>query len=68
MKKYYVNKYPQKNRDYEVHREDCIFLPHPENRAYLGVFTSCLGALLTAKAIYSTANGCKRCSDVCHTT
>jgi hypothetical protein len=26
MEKYYVNKKPQANRDYEVHHKDCVHL------------------------------------------
>lgn len=68
MKKYYVNKNAQHNGDHEVHADDCIYLPKAENITYLGEFSSCIGAVVTAKNIYSTTNGCKTCSDLCHTS
>ncbi|WP_367866635.1 hypothetical protein [Pedobacter sp. WC2423] len=67
MKKYYVNKNAQGNGDHEVHAEDCIYLPNTGNRTYLGEFSSCIGAVATAKNIYPTTNGCKTCSNLCHT-
>lgn len=66
MKKYYVNKNAQ-DGDHEVHANDCIYLPKVDNRTYLGEFSSCIGAVATAKNIYTTTNGCKACSNLCHT-
>jgi hypothetical protein len=57
MEKYYVNKKPQANRDYEVHHKDCV---------HLGEFYSCVGAVFAAKQTYDTANGCNTCSYLCH--
>lgn len=67
MKKYYVNDRPQANGDYEVHHEGCIWLPLPQNRTYLGEFSSCKPAVVTAKAHHRQVNGCKTCSNECHT-
>lgn len=66
MEKYYVNKKPQANRDYEVHHKDCIHLPNAQNRIYLGEFYSCVGAVFAARQTYETANGCNTCSYLCH--
>ena len=66
-KKYYVNKEEDDRGDHEVHDLDCHKLPSPENRKYLGEFTSCTGAVKEAKKTYATANGCKHCSRECHT-
>lgn len=68
MKKYYVNKKAQNNGDHEVHHEDCIYLPSTENRKYLGQFSSCKDAVKEAKKDYSESNGCKTCSNECHTS
>lgn len=68
MAKYYVNKKAQSNGDHEVHNEYCDYLPHPKNRLYLGVFSSCQKAVERAKEIYPSANGCKYCSEDCHTS
>ncbi len=68
MNSYYVNTNPQSNGDHEVHREGCSYLPNPENRLYLGEFSSCHGAVYEAKKTYSTANGCYYCSNDCHTS
>lgn len=67
--KYYVNTRAQANGDNEVHKEGCASMPAVENRMYLGEFTSCEGAVKEAKKTYpKTANGCKHCSNACHTT
>ncbi|WNM19128.1 hypothetical protein [Flavobacterium capsici] len=66
--KYYVNKNAQSNGDHEVHKETCIYLPRLENRKYLGDFTNCRDAVKEAKKTYPTANGCKTCSNECHTS
>ncbi|OPC53728.1 hypothetical protein [Elizabethkingia bruuniana] len=68
IKKYYVNTNAQSNGDHEVHHGDCVFLPKPENRKYLGKFYSCDDAVREAKKTYSRANGCKTCSKDCHTS
>lgn len=65
--KYYVNKNAQSNGDHEVHTENCYFLPNPENRKYLGEFSNCSDAVKEAKKSYSKSNGCKTCSNSCHT-
>lgn len=63
---YYVNKNAQSNGDHEVHKEDCYRLPEPENRLSLGYFTNCKDAVIAAKKIYPTADGCYYCSPECH--
>lgn len=68
MKKYYVNKNAQSNGDHEVHDSSCWFLPKVENRIYLGEFYSCKSAVSKAKEHYDKANGCKHCSEKCHTS
>jgi len=65
MKKYYVNNNAQSNGDHEVHREDCQYLPH--NKTYLGEFSNCKPAVEAAKRYHSQVNGCKTCSNECHT-
>lgn len=68
MKKYYVNKNAQNNGDHEVHDENCRFLPNIDNRKYLGQFSSCKDAVKEAKKEYSKSDGCKTCSNECHTS
>jgi hypothetical protein len=68
MKKYYVNENAQSNRDREVHREDCTYLPNVLNRKYLGEHSSCKPAVAEAKKTYSEADGCKNCCPDCHTS
>ncbi len=68
MKKYYVNKKVQANGDHEVHVENCIYMPSSENRSYLGEFSNCGDAVKKAKETYSKSNGCKTCSNECHTS
>ena len=65
MKKYYVNNNAQSNGDHEVHREDCVYLP--QNKTYLGAFSNCKPAVEEAKRYHKQVNGCKTCSNECHT-
>ena len=68
MAKYYVNKNAQDNGDHEVHESGCSFMPEPENRIYLGDFTSCAPAVEEAKKYYQQSNGCYFCAEACHTS
>ncbi len=68
MADYYVNKNAQDNGDHEVHESGCGWMPNPENRQYIGDFSSCHGAVRKAKEIYPTADGCAHCSPACHTS
>ena len=68
MDRYYVNKNAQDNGDHEVHKSGCEWMPEPENRQYLGEFSSCHGAVREAKKYYSQSNGCYYCSYECHTS
>ncbi len=67
MAKYYVNKNAQSNGDHEVHKEGCSYMPHSDNRIYLGSFLTCQEAVNAARAHYSQVNGCYYCSRACHT-
>jgi hypothetical protein len=67
MKKYYVNDRAQYNGDHEVHDDDCRYLPFSNNRTYLGQFSNCRSAVTEAKKYHKQANGCKTCSNECHT-
>ena len=67
MDSYYVNKNAQPNGDHEVHKFGCSYMPHQENRIYLGQFDGCTGAVREAKKTYSKADGCAHCSAACHT-
>ncbi|MFT9496788.1 hypothetical protein [Anaerosolibacter sp.] len=67
-KHYYVNKNKQANGDYEVHTEDCSWIPGAINRQHLGYFNNCKDAVKKAKDLgYSQSNGCYYCSKECHT-
>lgn len=68
MKSYYVNTNAQSNGDHEVHTSECRYLPAVENRKYLGVFSSCVGAVAEARKSYSRSNGCYYCCNACHTS
>ncbi len=68
MAEYCVNILSQANGDHEVHNLlTCTRLPHPAHRLLLGYYPTCLGALLQARRIYPTANGCAWCSLHCNT-
>lgn len=66
--RYYVNKDAQSNGDHEVHVEGCAFMPNPENRKYLGEFSTCHEAVHEARTHYSQVNGCYYCCRPCHTS
>jgi hypothetical protein len=68
MKKYYVNMKAQSNGDHEVHHEDCRYLPDSSNRKYLGEYFYCKEAVKEAKKTYPKSDGCKTCSNECHTS
>jgi len=63
---YYVNNKAQTNGDYVVHTEKCIF--RPSDKKYLGEFSNCVGAVEEAKKTYYKSNGCRSCSNSCHTS
>ena len=67
MSKYYVNKNAQDYGDHEVHTTGCSYFPKPENRIYLGEFSSCGPAVKEAKKHYDQVNGCYYCCNACHT-
>ena len=67
MSYYYVNQNAQSNGDHEVHKGDCAYLPYPQNRIYLGDFSSCYPAVTAARQYYSQVNGCYFCANSCHT-
>jgi len=68
MPQYYVNKNAQSNGDHEVHQSGCSYMPDPQNKLYLGVFSNCHEAVREAKKHYARSNGCYFCSYECHTT
>lgn len=68
MTNYYVNKTAQANGDHEVHYEKCTYLPKTEHRLNLGMHPTCHLAVIRAREIYPTSNGCYYCSNPCHTS
>ncbi len=66
--KYYVNDTAQQNGDHEVHEEGCYWLTLARSKTYLGVFSSCHGAVLEARKHYHQSNGCTHCCNACHTS
>jgi len=69
MASYRLNLNQQSNGDYEVHKDDCNYYPK-QNYDDLGTFSSCTPAVDEAKRkhLYKKINGCKYCSEPCHTT
>lgn len=68
MPNYYVRTVAQSNGDHEVHKENCSYIPLPENRKYLGNFPTCKSAVTESKKTYPKSNGCYYCSNDCHTS
>lgn len=68
MDRYYVNNNQQANGDHEVHKEGCYWLSLIVSKKDLGLHYSCSSAVVEAKKYYWKSNGCKTCSNPCHTT
>ena len=70
MKRYFVNKDPKSNPNYnhEMHTPGCYWGDQvPEDRRIeLGYFPSEIEALVVAKKYYSDADGCKDCCPLAH--
>lgn len=54
------------NRNHEVHKSTCRYLPSPVNRIYLGSFSSCAEAIKVARRYYNNVDGCAFCCPDCH--
>ncbi len=67
MKRYYVNNNAQANGDHEVHTENCYWLGLAISKKDLGNHSNCKYAVEEAKKHYTQVNGCKACSEYCHT-
>lgn len=68
MPKYYVTNNAQANGDHEVHQDGCNWLYLVSSKKDLGYHANCKSAVETAKTYYHRSNGCKYCSEPCHTT
>ena len=68
MPKYYVNNDETKNPGlhHEVHTETHAKELGITDKTYLGIYSSCHGAIAKAKTIYSNADGCANCCPDCH--
>ncbi len=66
--RYYVNETEQANGDHEVHEDDCYWLLLANKKKDLGEFYLCSSAVAAAIALGYNANGCKHCSEPCHTS
>jgi hypothetical protein len=51
MDYYYVNENAQNNRDHEVHKSNCSYLPDAKNLKGLGYFSNCADAVKEAKKL-----------------
>lgn len=64
MDHYYLNDQAQPTGEHEVHKEGCAYFPN--DRTYLGYFSSCRDAVTKARAVYPNVDGCYSCSRECH--
>lgn len=67
MARYYVNNTPQVNGDHEVHQDGCYWLSQANSVKDLGFHYNCQSAVREAKKTYHQSNGCRTCSNECHT-
>lgn len=67
VKLYYLNLEPEGN-NYEVHSDECRYIPSYEKREFLGVFYNCEEAVERAKGLHPNLkiDGCFFCSRDCH--
>ncbi len=67
MCKYYIKTQPLENGDYEIHREDCLFIPLFFMRKEVGDYSNPKEALEKAQEMYKKVNGCQFCTcDIYH--
>lgn len=64
---YYLNSEPRGN-NYEVHSEECEYLPSSSHREFLGAFYDCQEAVQKAENLHPSfkIDGCFFCSRDCH--
>lgn len=62
---YFVHTEARDDGTHVVHDEACQFLPNFENRAALGAFDDCTGALDAARGNWKAVKGCATCSPNC---
>lgn len=68
MKNYYVNQNAQPNGDHEVHTDECSYFKSMISKKSLGSHSNCKSAVTEAQKTYPQSNGCKSCSNECHTS
>lgn len=69
--RYYLNHNPQLNDDHEVHTGSCSYIDASRpNYEYLGSFDHCSTAVSVARGMHPfwRINGCRWCSESCHTS
>lgn len=68
MAKFCVGRRVLSNGDYEVHNleADCPYLPNVLNQIPLGDHETCQNAVIAARVLFETANGCYNCATGCH--
>jgi hypothetical protein len=59
--KYYVKTEPNDRGDHVVHREDCQYVPNPENRKALGEAAKSETAVNRAADEFDPVKGCATC-------
>jgi hypothetical protein len=64
--KYYVHIKAREDGTRVVHREDCQYVPNPENRKALGDAASCETAMHRARDDFDRIDGCATCCTECH--
>jgi hypothetical protein len=63
MHEFFVTKDPHSNRDHEVHRFGCRFLPEPGLRISIGNFKHYQEALIEARKVDPISQECPSCTD-----
>jgi hypothetical protein len=59
MKLYYVNSFPNRDGEYEVHEEGCKYLPNFLTRKFLDYLPNAKKTINKAKKNYPSAKACK---------
>lgn len=71
MNHYWLNLTPQKDSgQYELHKSTCFYYPYMTNKFYVGVFSDCSLAMISAKLqkpeISNKIDGCAFCCSKCN--
>ncbi|WP_339610375.1 hypothetical protein [uncultured Planktosalinus sp.] len=66
MPDYYLSKELSQNFEFEIHKDDCLYLPDEKSRKHIGFFNNSQEALNEATKTSQYTNGCYWCCKSIH--